>query len=339
MLFINTAALLLSAVAASPIAEPVAEPVTVNLASAFCAVVTGLVTKAKAQPQATSYCSSYLSLKPAVTTKNVKVTSYTATVVVTIPTSTFTQTNYVTEQSIAFVGVLPTGTCSILPAKRGISTIPKPACLATYTAPAIVSSACKCLSIPVSTSTATIAATVPGISTSTQNVITEVITKTTTQVQTSTTTNSYFNIRASGAVDALAAQPTAYVYDRGVVGVPFDGSRTPSTPDKTASKWKLSSDCELRYAENSDYLFEDMPAWVRDGSFLQFYEGYCNIPNTNCSPLKCYVSADRKMQCIGPEGQSVSSVCPWPRVDSDVIWYVGNGLSCGAESQIFLSIE
>lgn len=75
-----------------------------------------------------------------------------------------------TSDDYTVSGVPPTGTCSRAPTKRGVSTVPKPACLATYTAAAIISSACKCLSIPVFTSTATSYNTVPGISTSTQNV-------------------------------------------------------------------------------------------------------------------------------------------------------------------------
>lgn len=76
MILLNAVVLLIAASAASPIAEPAPDPVTVNPTSVFCVVVTGLVTKAKAQPQATSYCSSYLSLKPTVTTKKVQVTRY-----------------------------------------------------------------------------------------------------------------------------------------------------------------------------------------------------------------------------------------------------------------------
>jgi len=76
MLLLNAAVLLIAASVASSIAEPASEQATVNPTSVFCAVVTGLVTKAKAQPQATSYCSSYLSLKPVVTTKRIQATRY-----------------------------------------------------------------------------------------------------------------------------------------------------------------------------------------------------------------------------------------------------------------------
>lgn len=79
MLLIRAFALLVAATAASPIAEPVPEPATVNPTSVFCAVVTGLVTKAKAQPQATSFCSSYLSIKTSVLTKRIIVPRYLST--------------------------------------------------------------------------------------------------------------------------------------------------------------------------------------------------------------------------------------------------------------------
>ncbi|KAL1590272.1 hypothetical protein WHR41_01381 [Cladosporium halotolerans] len=330
MLLIKAIALLVAATAASPIAEPVPEPATVNPTSVFCAVVTGLVTKAKAQPQATSYCSSYLSIKTSVLTKRIIVPSYTSTTVVTVPTSTVEATEFVYENSITTVGVPPTGTCSQAITERAVNTVPKPACFATYTAAPIISSACKCLSIPVPTSSTVVYSTVPAVSTSTQNVITTTVTRTIVKTSTSTTTNSYFNIRATGAVNALAGLGVFYFGNLGARGIPFDDSQP-------VSNFKLDTDCSLVLYSNSYPVGTD--AWVLDNAYLQFGEGYCNVPGNICDRLKCYVAGDLSMQCIGPEGQSYHSVCRWFRFANDFIWFVRREAACGDDKRIFLSIE
>lgn len=79
MRLIKILAALAAAVSASPVAQfsstppvptttPAATTTTTTTVGAFCAIVTGLVTKAKAQSTATAFCSSYLSIKPVIST-------------------------------------------------------------------------------------------------------------------------------------------------------------------------------------------------------------------------------------------------------------------------------
>jgi hypothetical protein len=121
--------------AASP--EPVATTV-----SPFCAVVTKVVTLAKAQSAATAFCSSYLTIKPTST--------ITTTVATVFPTDYPCYASTVQQRDNIEPDLNPDL------AKRAIA---KPACLATYTAAAQLSSACACLKIPAGTSTVRATAT------------------------------------------------------------------------------------------------------------------------------------------------------------------------------------
>ena len=144
-------------------------------------------------------------------------------------------------------------------------------------------------------------------------IITTYITQTVTQTQTATTTNSYFNIRATGSsVNALAGPQvldTNQIYE---YGIPFDGS----TP---ASYFRLDADCSLCRFGGFGGL-AGLNAWVQDDHYLLFGVFHCNAGFPGCKPLKCYVSSDRKMQCVGPEGQTVSSVCTVGRFQNDFVW-------------------
>ncbi|KAM0718428.1 hypothetical protein Q7P37_005498 [Cladosporium fusiforme] len=198
---------LLTAAAASPIAEPA----VVNPASAFCAAVTAVVTKAKAQSTATAYCSSYLSIGVVTVTSNPTVTSpviVKATITAGTNTQTVLSTVTVTQPAGDTVTVLPTGTCTVAQAqlvKR--ATVAKPACFSTYTAAPIISSACKCLSIPASTSTV-VGAPVIARPTSTVTVTVDPtvvsFVTVTTQTPAATVTAASFRLRA----DDLTANPT-----------------------------------------------------------------------------------------------------------------------------------
>lgn len=163
-----------------------------------------------------------------------------------------------------------------------------------------------------------------------RQVITTTVTRTIVKTSTSTTTNSYFNIRATGAVNALAGLGVFYFGNLGAQGIPFDDSQP-------VSDFKLDTDCSLVLYSNRYPVGTN--AWVQDNAYLQFGEGYCNVPGGICDPLKCYVAGDLSMQCIGPEGQSYHSVCRWDRFDNDFIWFVRREAACGDDKRIFLSIE
>jgi hypothetical protein len=45
------------------------------------------------------------------------------------------------------------------------------------------------------------------------------------------------------------------------------------------------------------------------------------------------------MQCVGPEGQTVRSVCTVDRFQSDFVWFQTKDVACGADKVISLSIE
>jgi hypothetical protein len=106
-----------------------------------------------------------------------------------------------------------------------------------------------------------------------------------------------------------------YPYNLYELGIPFDGTTPPT-------QFTLDSDCSIRLLGRYD---EDtgVSTWVRDDQYLQFGDSDCKSGYTDndCLPLKCYVSSDRKMQCVGPEGQSVSSVCTWDRFRNDYTWF------------------
>ncbi|KAM0721441.1 hypothetical protein Q7P37_002365 [Cladosporium fusiforme] len=127
------------------------------LTPAICTTVNRLVTAAKQQAGATAFCSSYLSI-PVVTVPK------------TVSTETKTATNfavvYTTEVSTT-ISVVSTDTVTAACPTKTITqrdlvkraTVTKPSCLAAYTAKAILSSACSCLSVQKSTFTKLVTAT------------------------------------------------------------------------------------------------------------------------------------------------------------------------------------
>ncbi|RYN63765.1 hypothetical protein AA0118_g4375 [Alternaria tenuissima] len=193
----------------------VPEPASPIVSKLFCDVVRGLVTVAKQQTQATPFCSSYLEI-PAVTKTSTK-TSFTATI---------TQTNTITSGSITTTATTVTATAEETRTKTASATVTefttitststtvspptttlsprcltvrderkraaavatkKPTCLANYIEGQALSSACKCLSVPTTSTTWTAVVNIPTTTTTSVTVPrTVVATATITQTNTAT---------------------------------------------------------------------------------------------------------------------------------------------------------
>jgi len=195
--------------AANPVDLGLRAAAAATTTTAFCSKVTSLVTSAKQQSAATAYCSSYLDIRTVTTTSTKTLTRQAhpftthisllallidhssggvstktvSTVFVTVMPSTTTTT--VTSISVPDAC---SATRVAMKAKRGGGTSSKPACFSSYTASALISSACSCLSIPTPTTTVAKSTTLPVLST-TSVTTTSTITLTATATATAFTQN------------------------------------------------------------------------------------------------------------------------------------------------------
>ncbi|KAM3414608.1 hypothetical protein BST61_g9767 [Cercospora zeina] len=166
-----------------------------------CKVVSKVLCLPGAASSATSFCSSYLKV-PVVTSSqtSTSVISSTETVTTTYSTSTVTapsvvvtSTATITEVSTVTPGTSTVTTtitsaitnCSPPNLKRGVGQVARPREFAAFPHGKILSSACKCVSVPTSTSTVTSTISTTSVVTSTSSVVP---TTTTTETTTSTTT-------------------------------------------------------------------------------------------------------------------------------------------------------
>ncbi|KAI4917429.1 hypothetical protein J4E85_009948 [Alternaria conjuncta] len=197
--------------------NPAPEPAGKIVAQLFCDIVGGLVTVAKQQPQATSFCSSYLKIP--VVTKTSTVTSFTATITATATitsgsitttdaTNTITATDTATATASATITETTTTTETINTVayssitacaspgavqKRGAYAPPKkPSCFNNYIEGQALSSACKCLAVPTSSTTTTTTLSLPTTITSSVTVPLTIF-ATATATDTATVTDTITN--------------------------------------------------------------------------------------------------------------------------------------------------
>ncbi|KAM0703736.1 hypothetical protein Q7P35_009675 [Cladosporium inversicolor] len=214
---------MLSLVLAALVALTAANPVPAATTLALCPAVTKLVTALNQQKPASAFCSSFLRIPVAITTLTQTKTNVAtvtsllsgsttvtnpiaATVTIfEIPTITVeTETTItVTSTSTPLSTVTSALTCTLpsAPVEKRAATVSKPGCFDAFTVSSAISSACKCLSVPTSTTTATANAvslsptivTEGSIVTSTYiptSIITQPGLPTTTTITTSTQTES-----------------------------------------------------------------------------------------------------------------------------------------------------
>lgn len=116
-------------------------------ATAFCSIVDKLVTAAHQTSQATAFCSSYLHITASTVTSTVSTYTYTFSPAgCTAPAAKRTPEPGL--EALADIAARE-------PAPKGKTSVAKPSCFKTYTAAAVLSSACSCLSIPTGTVTST----------------------------------------------------------------------------------------------------------------------------------------------------------------------------------------
>jgi hypothetical protein len=115
--------------------------------TSFCSIVDKIVTAAHQTSQATAFCSSYLHITASTVTSTVSTNTYTLSPAgCTAPAAKRTP-----EAGLEAVADI----AARHPAQAAKQPVPKPSCFKSYTAGALLSSACSCLSIPTTTVTTT----------------------------------------------------------------------------------------------------------------------------------------------------------------------------------------
>ncbi|CZT15984.1 uncharacterized protein RCC_01824 [Ramularia collo-cygni] len=247
--------LFLAALVASVLATPIElEGRSGNAKHAYCSAIKTVVIPAKDLPAATTYCSSYLSLKPRATT----------TVTRTITNAKVTATVTATTTK-AFVCQAPTGSVEKREASKKkvvqkSKPKPKPSCLGRYTKTAAISSACSCLTIPTGPVTST-----------TTKVLTGTVTVTATR--TAVQTPAAFHLRALSDDEALDGHELSGGGGQTLVERPYQGLlfsldaqgqlRNASYPemianvDGTTSSKPRRDDQQIVYLSDAEEIEED----------------------------------------------------------------------------------
>ncbi|SMR63448.1 unnamed protein product [Zymoseptoria tritici ST99CH_3D1] len=132
-----------------------------------CPRVRNAITASGSQRAVTAFCSSYLSIRPKIAVLTSTISTITTITIARTTTTTTTSTPYCVQPT-----AVPDGR------KRDVrKSQPKPGCLNSYKPGPELSSACKCFSVPASTSMTRTTKVATSISTITSGLVTSTLTK------------------------------------------------------------------------------------------------------------------------------------------------------------------
>nr|OQO19751.1 hypothetical protein B0A51_11822 [Rachicladosporium sp. CCFEE 5018] len=322
--------LTLGTAVASPMPGDVAERAATTTAN-LCSTVQSLVSKYGAKSTATAFCSSYLGIKTRTLTATVTPT-VTSTVPITEVVSTTVTTGTVTSLSVNTVTVTQLANCATTTAaaikqKRNVE---KPACLSSYSAFSILSSACSCLSIPTPSTTITVTGSPTFV------VSTATATSADTQLASATVTSTATVNVASTLTSVVpqtvtvpgAAIPTTFflqalsdnVTINGQFGRPINGPasiggniRFDQAPSDLADTFYLDEACNLKLRAGTS---SGLPA---DSIVAESGYGFAGYPvaayttdyysTQNYIPVTCaIVVATNILQCSDSKGRTLNEI-------------------------------